>query len=189
MTLSCSKPWSNKTYGPGIFVSEATVIAAKDESGQLQSFLNRTFDSAIRLTVDIGREFFPEILIAGDFKRNTDTNEIIGWGGAFVVQEALSRLGYTGDLVEGNTIPPDVIESLVGKPFYRLSYISGVKDGGKLRYSDWNQIAALEEGAESLASRFKRSLTKGYPRNYHPDIMDERQASPVAAATADDDPF
>ena len=111
-------------------------------------------------------------VIAGNFKRDINTGEVIGWGSAFLVQEALSRLGFNGNLEEGNRLPADILPNFIGKSFYRLSYVSGVKGDGKFRYTDWNQIASLDEGIDNLASRFRRSLSKGYPRNYHPDLVD-----------------
>jgi hypothetical protein len=155
------------------------------------SFTEQPFDIGIKLTLDIGKDFRPEMIIAGNFKRDPDSGEIIGWGSGFVVQEALTRLGYSGVLAEGNRIPTEALESLIGKTFLRLSYVSGTRNDGKFRYTDWNQIATVEEGAESLMSRFKRSLSKGYPRNYHPDLLDVPPLEEVAVAesVSSDDPF
>ena len=172
MTLSCSQPFSKKNYGPGIYINEVTIADVQDISGQLLPPNNLQYDIAIRLHLEIGRDFQPEFVIGGNFKHDPITDDVIGWGGAFVVQEALSKLGYEGKLDSNNGVPVDILESLVGKTFLRLSYVSGVKESGKLRYSDWNNIATLEDGAESLSQRFRKSLTKGYPRNYHPDILD-----------------
>ncbi len=184
MTLSCDNPWSNRTFGPGIFVSEATVAAIEDISGQPLPFRDQPCDIGIRLTLDIGRDFQPDLYISGDFKR-ADTGEITGWGGAFIVQEALSRLGYSGVLTDENRIPEGVLAGCVGRKIYRLSYVTGMKDSGKPRYNDWSQFATLEEGADELVHRFKRSLAKGYPRNYRPEVLEEQPAVAVAA----DDPF
>ena len=176
MTLTCKNPFAKTSYGPGIYVNTVTILAAEDISGTALPFMENPFDIAIRLILDVGRDFQPELVIGGQFKRDASSGEVIGWGNAFVVQEALSRLGYTGPPDPNNSIPPSVLETLVGKQFLRLSYTSGVKDTGKLRYSDWNQIASVEDGAENLVKRFKRSLTRGYPKNYHPEVLD---AEPV----------
>jgi len=172
MTLSCNKRYQKRTYGPGIFINEATIADVQDVSGLILPFMERPFEIGIKLYLDIGRNFQPELVIAGDFKRDPATGEVVGWGGAFVVQEALSRLGYTGPLEDGNKIPEEVLLELVGKQFLRLSYVSGQKENGKLRYSDWNQIATPEEGPDDLLLRWKRSLQRGYPRNFRPELMD-----------------
>ncbi len=185
MTLSCENPWSKRTFGPGIFVSEATVAGIEDISGQPLPFRDQPCDIGIKLTLNIGRDFQPALIIAGDFKRDVNTSEVTGWGGAFTVQEALSRLGFNGALDENNHIPPNILPNLVGQKIYRLSYVTGLKDNGKPRYSDWVQIGTLEEGADELVRRFKRSLSKGYPRNYRPTVLEEEHTE-VEAGSADD---
>src|SRR5690242_4827808 len=108
MTLSCKSLWSRHSYGPGIYINEVTILSAEDISGQTLPMLQNPFDIGIRLTLDIGRDFQPEMVIAGSFKRSQDTGEVTGWGSAFVVQEALSRLGFNGTLGDGNKIPAEV---------------------------------------------------------------------------------
>src|ERR1700690_877 len=147
MTLTCTKPFPKRTFLPGVYVNEVTIVKAEDISGQTLPFLQNPFELGLKLTLDIGRDFQPDMIIAGNMKRDPDTNEVTGWGSGFVVQEALTRFGYSGPLTDENKIPPEVIESLVGQSFYRLSYVAGVRDNGKLRYYDWNIISTLEEGA------------------------------------------
>ena len=175
MTLSCSRPFSAQTYAPGIYVNEVTILQAEDISGELLPFFDNPVDIGIKLTLNIGRDFNPEMTIAGSFKRDPNTEEVVGWGSAFLVQEALLRLGYTENLEQGNRIHSHVFQEVVGKKFLKLAYVSGVRDNGKLRYYDWNQIATLEEGVENLVNRFRRSLAKGYPKNYRPDVLDQPQ--------------
>jgi hypothetical protein len=188
MTLTCSRPFGPKTYGPGVYINRVRIINAEDVSGQELTFSDLPYDIAIKLTLDVGRGFNPSMLIGGNFTRNPGTEEVTGWGGAFVIQDALSRLGYKGDLDPENKIPLAVLEGIIGKEFLRLSYVSGERDDGKLRYSDWHQIASVEETPDSLAVRFKRSLTKGYPRNYRP-VLVEPVSRQAPALTAVDDPF
>jgi hypothetical protein len=172
MTLSCSSPYKSNTYGPGIFISRVTIIKAEDISGKVIPYLDNPFDIAVKLTLDIGKEFHPELTIGGMFKRDLETGEVVGWGSGFIVQDALAKLGFTGTLEQHNRLPKQAIDSLVGKEFLRLSYVSGLRDGGKPKYSDWNMISSVDEGPDALLERFKKSLTKGYPRNYHPEILD-----------------
>lgn len=181
MTLSV-KPFSNHSFLKGVFISEVEIVDAEDISGEVLPHLQQPFDIGVRLKLEIGRSFQPEFVIAGNFKRDELSGEVIGWGSAFVVQEALSRLGFKGDLEPDNRIPEGVVPSLVGKRFLRLSYVSGLKENGKLRYNDWNMIATLEEGAESLLKRFERSLSRGYPRNYRPELMDANSVGDRADA-------
>lgn len=189
MTLTCDKPYGSNNYGKGIFINLVKIIAAEDVSGAQLPFLQQRVDIGVKLKLDIGRDFEPDLVIAGNFERNSSTSEVTGWGGAFVVQDALYRLGYTGTLTPENKIPKSVLDSLVGKQFYRLSFVTGVKESGKFRYADWNMIASVQEGPQSLAKRFQKSLQRGYPRAYNPDCMDT-EVSPTrdngSAADLDD---
>ena len=189
MTLSCSSTWTKRTYGPGIFVNQVEIADVQDISGEQLPYMEKSVDVGIKLILEIGREFKPEQIIAGIFKRDSASGEVIGWGSGWLVRDALNRLGYSGPLNEGNTIPADALQPLVGKRFNRLSYISGQKSNGKPRYSDWNQIATIEEGAESLVSRFKRSLAKGYPKNYRPQILDATTTILDTVPVSDDQAF
>lgn len=187
MTLSCNSQWTKKTYGPGIYINEVTVAGAEDISGQPLPFRDQPFDIGIKLTLDIGRDFQPEMIIGGNFK--IENGNVLGWGGAFVVQEALSKLGYVGSLEPDNKIPAHVLPSLVGKKFLRLSYVSGLKADNKPRYSDWNILATVEEGPESLANRFRKSLSRGYLKNYRPQVLDEVTALLDAEPVVDHEAF
>ncbi len=183
MTLSTNNQWKKRTYGPGIFINEVEVAAAEDISGTTPPYMDRSVDIGIKLTLEVGKDFQPQLSITGNFKRDPDTGEVIGWGGAFVVQEALARLGFKGELDQENRIPAEALEGVIGKRFLRLSYISGEKQNGKPRYSDWGRIATPEEGTEDLVTRFKRSVAKGYPKNYRPELLDQlAERRPVPSA-------
>jgi len=173
MTLSCDKKYQKRTFGPGVYINESTIADVQDISGMTLPFMDHPVDIGLKLYLEIGRNFQPELVIAGDFKRDPATGEVIGWGGAFVVQEALSRLGYTGTLTPTNELPAGILEPLVGKKILRLSYVSGEKDNGKPRYSDWNQIGTPEDGPDDLLLRWKRSLQRGDPKNYRPQLLEE----------------
>ena len=150
-----------------------TITDAIDISGQQLPHLTQPFDIALCLTLDVGRDFQPELIIGGNFKKDVNTNNVIGWGSGFLVQDVMNRLGYNGPLEEGNSIPRTALQSLVGKKFYRLSFVSGIRDNGKFRYSDWNQIASENEGTESLMKRFMQSVAKGYPKHYKPELLEQ----------------
>ena len=186
MTLSCENQWKKRTYGPGIFVNEVTIADAQDVSGTSLPFMAQPVDIGIKLVLEIGRDFQPEMTIAGNFKRDLETGEVVGWGGAFIVQEALARLGYIGELDKNNRIPPDALADLVGKKFLRLSYVSGIGKTNAKRYSAWNLIGSPDEGAESLVARFKKSLTRGYPKNYRPELLEEPVREGPAASVVDE---
>lgn len=191
MTLSVNKPYSKPYFGKGIFVNEATIFSIEDVSGTTPRPLTNPVDIGVRLVLEIGKDFQPELLIAGNFKRS-ESGEITGWGSAFPVQELFSKLGFKGNLNSDNSLTDEALEAMLGKKFLRLSYVSGTKNNGKVHYSDWNIIATPEEGAESLAKRFQSSLSKGYPKNYRPESLDAEpieQTTSVNETVEEDDVF
>ena len=178
MTLSLNNPFRND-YGEGVFISLVTIVDVEDISGSTPPFMNFPIDIGLKLHLDVGKGFYPQMIIAGNFQRNFPSDEVSGWGSAFVVQDFLNKLGFTGRLNKDNKIPVNIIQSIIGKKFYRLSYVSGIKEDEKLKYSDWNIISTEDEGAEYLADKFYKSVLKGYPKNYRPELanMEEYKQS------------
>lgn len=178
MTLTTENRFKQNLYGEGVYINLVTIADAEDISNTQPLFLDRPIEIGIKLKLEIGREFQPEMSIFGEFEWDQDTNEIIGWGSAFVLQELLYKLGYKGPLNSNNTIPQEALKNLIGKQFFKLSYVSGIKDNGDLKYSNWNIIAATDETPESLANRFHKSVVNGYPRNYRPELVEiEKEAN------------
>ncbi len=171
MTLSCDSS-ANGGLPKGIIVGKVTIVGVEDISGTTPQHLQFPVDIGIKLTLDVGKSFQPEMIIAGNFKRDNSTGDVVSWGGGFVIQDLLIRMGYLGKLNEGNTIPSEALESLKGKSFLRLSYVTGLKQDGRPRYSDWTQVAAEDESRESLVARFHRSVAKGYPKNFRPEVLE-----------------
>ena len=189
MNLSCDKPSQIPDLPLGVYINEATIVSVTDVSGTTPTFMQRPIDIGMKLTLEVGRDFKPEFLIAGNFRVDIKTGEVTGWGSACVVQDALLRLGYAGPLDADNKIPAKALQDLVGVTFLRLSYISGTKQSGKARYSDWTTIGSLTDGPEDLLARWKYSRSRGYPRNYRPDILGAPVVNVIAPSRADEDPF
>lgn len=174
MPLSMHKGSGSQSSVKGAFVGEVSIISAEDISHQKLPYMDRECEIGIRLKLDIGREFTPEMNITGEFKKDA-AGRVEGWGSAFRIRDFLLRMGYEGQLNTDNSIPKEVFDILPGKKFLRLSYVSGTKKNGKKRYSDWAEIATLEEGASSLEKRFAESVAKGFPRNYRPELAESKE--------------
>lgn len=172
MTLTTENRFKSNLYGKGLYINLVTIIDAEDISGTTLPFLDRPIEIGVKLTLDIGKEFQPELTIFGEFEKDINSGEVIGWGSAFSIQELLYKLSFQGRLDDNNTIPAEALKSLVGKQFFKLSYVSGIKDNGNLKYSNWNLIASVEEEPESLVKRFQKSVLNGYPKNYRPQLID-----------------
>jgi hypothetical protein len=189
MTLSCERPTGIPDLPLGVYVNEATIVSVEDVSGTTPSFMSRPVDIGLKLTVEIGRGFQPQMLIAGNFRRDIKTGEVVAWGSAIVVQDALCRLGFTGALDPGNKVPAKALQGLVGVTFLRLSYVSGTKNTGKPRYSDWTTIGSLSDGSEDLIARWTHSRSRGYPRNYRPDVLGATTVNVIIPNKVEEDPF
>lgn len=171
MTLTMEHPYPKTSYGKGIFISLVTIADVEDISGDNLYYADSPIDIGLKLYLDIKKEFMPELNIGGYFNRDAQNN-VVGWGSAFPLQNFLQKLGYKGKLTADNKIPQEIIQSLPGKQFYRLSYVYDFRDG-KLKYCDWNIIGSAEEEPEELLKRFQKSFLKGYPKNYRPDLIDK----------------
>jgi hypothetical protein len=173
MALKISNDSNNgtETYGIGVFINKVTVASAEDRSGQKPVFLQSAPDVWIELTLDIGRGFRPRMSFFGDFKRDDQTREITDWGSAFKVKNLFANLGIEGDINEDGTIPSSMLEKLPGKEFYRLKYASKIRNDGKVQYSDWTDRVDVDN-PKRLAQAFFKSVDRGYPRNYRPELVD-----------------
>lgn len=183
MVLTTENRFKPNLYGKGIYVNLVTITGVEDISGTTPVFLDRPIEIGVKLKLDIGRDFEPELSIFGEFERDANTREVKGWGSAFCIQELLFKLSYKGHLGSNNSIPAEALQSLIGKQFYKLTYVSGIKDNGNLKYSNWYIIASSDEDPESLAKRFHKSVNSGYPRNYRPELVDIQEEILVEETT------
>ena len=168
-------PQASSVYGPGVFISEATIINAQDHSGTMPSFLKTIPDIYLVLTIDIGKEWTPEMSFFGDYKRDERSPEVIvDWGSAFKIRNLFSACGIHREINDDGTIPGDMVKELTGKKILRLQYVSGVRENGKLKYSDWTeQVLPADGDPRKLAELFFKSVERGYPKNYSPDVLVE----------------
>ena len=59
----------------------------------------------------------------------------------------------------------------IGKKFYRVSYINGVKDDGKGRYKDWDQVFLENVPIEEIQTAW--AIASVNYKSYVPDAVDE----------------
>jgi hypothetical protein len=164
---------NSHSFPGGIYINKATIISVEDISGEQLTYMKQPCDLGLRVTVDIGRAFMPTMTFAGNFKIG---DKGIEWGNAFRVRNFIRNvLPHGASLTEENKIPTEVLENLIGKEFYRLSYISGKKEDGKLKYAEWSEVGRPTGTPEELHVAFRRSLEKGYPKNYSPDALSQNE--------------
>jgi len=186
--LSIFGTGNGTSFPGGIFVGKATILAVEDISGEKVAYMQEACDIGLRLTLDIGRDFNPTMIFAGNFKQIGDKTD---WGYAWKVKAFLKNIeaGLT-NLTEDNRFPEGLLQDLVGKQFLRLTYTSGVnEEKGKVKYSDWGEIGSITEGEEVLHARFLKSLAKGHPKNYDKDARAKAETSfPAVVGVAIPDP-
>ncbi len=157
-----------------IYVNKAKIISAEDISNK--EIFGQRFDMAIEVVLDIGKDFFPVFSLYGNFKRDPEIG-ITSWGTAFRVKNFFKQLGVKankGCFTDELAIPQEWFTEIIGKEFYKLSYVSGTKEDGSLKYSNWTEISL--NNPEDLRNRFIKSFTeKGYPRNYQPHLINSLQ--------------
>lgn len=183
MALSIYGQSTSNEYPGGIFITKATIISAEDISGEQLVYMNKPCDVGVRLTLEVGREWQPTLNIAGNLKREGNESS---WGNAWIVRAFFQKMAMAGDIEEAGgkcTIPVEMVQGLVGKQFYKLSYCAGMKekDPTKVRYAEWYEVATIDEGPDALHARFLKNLTKGYPKNYNPEAWDSRKADAAPA--------
>ena len=177
--MGLSTKSTNTQYGADVFVNKATIIGATDMSADGLSFLQSPVDVAIVLTLDIGKDFNPEMSFFGNYKRDEQNGLIVDWGGAFSIRNLFTACGVDSEINDDGSIPPELLSQLVGKEILRLQYVSGLRQkDDKPKYSDWTQtVLAGNDKPEKLAKLFEASVAKGYPKNYSPEVLSSNGAS------------
>ena len=165
---------------PGVYVGEATIVKATDISGKIVGdWMQRPYDCGVQLKLEIGKDFQPDLTIGGNFARAED-GSIVKWGGAFTVKQLFDNLQIKLGKIVAGKLPKDGVPQLTGKKILKLSYVTGKnkKDDTKLSYGTWNTVMLAGNGAEpALLAQWDRSVKKGYPKNYHPEIMNTQDVS------------
>jgi len=184
---------NNSQFQSNAYCDEIKVIGAKDVSLITNSFGNMP-DLGLEIEYKInGKDNIFKQTLSGNFKR--ENNEVVGWGGAFTIGRLLEQSEWFKMQPEHEKqmilaqceigrIPSKFLEFLKGKTLYRISYVKGYRedDPSKFSYGTFNQLGWDKE---SLIKAFRQSLTKGYPRNYQPDL----KSGPINEATEGDTSF
>lgn len=165
MDLNFGSPkFSNISY----FIQKGTI------KGVQATYKNEVFgiqwDVDLSILIDIERkngETFPYTLnIRANFHRDSQGN-ITGWGSAFKISRLFEKLDITGKLLPDGIIPDEYLNKLLEKDICILFYRTGIKDDGNVKFQAWDVI---DVDRDSLLEEFDYAQTKGYPRNYFPQI-------------------
>lgn len=157
--------------GDGIFFDVAEIVKVQPFYKASPDYLNKPNDVGIKVSYKPeGKElsFTPDFYVGGNLKRN-DLEVVIGVGGAFKVQILFEEAGLEFKLNDDETIPDELLESLIGKKVLILNYRNTRSDSEKLRTSTYSIVA--KPGSEDyLRSRFLKDVADGWVSNYQGEM-------------------
>jgi len=166
--LSNSSSFAPTTKTNGIFVSKSKVSGVKAFYKEQQKWQQKPDDIGVEMTLDIGKDFEPTFYVGGIFKKD-EFGDKVGIGTVKKIDILLTSLGLDASLTEDDKIPEDVINDFVGREFIRLSYVSGVKDNGKSKWSEWQETCAVGIDFNEFTDKFLNAVDKGWVKNYKPE--------------------
>jgi len=115
----------------------------------------------------------------GDYDYDQVTGRIKGWkpfrNGVqkFFITLYGSKEEVGNRINDDSSMGPTLFDSCIGKEFYRISYINGIKDDGKGRYKDWDQVFTAKTPIEEIQTAW--ALASINFKSYVPDAVDEIQ--------------
>ena len=155
-----------------ISVENVKVDSVEIKYGVQESWQTSTDDISVHLKLDIGKGFFPDFYIGGQFKLDEISGNVVGWRTAYKVKLFLDALGIKVMLDKnsgpsGNQLPEGIENDITGNVFKRLSYKSTkLKQDGTNRWRDWQQVAAADSNPEDLKASFKDAVQNNYVKDY-----------------------
>ena len=158
--------------GDNISVENVKVDSIEIKYGVQESWQTSADDISLHMKLDIGKGFFPDFYIGGQFKVDDVSGNVIGWRTAYKIKLFLDALGIKVMLdknsgVQGNQLPDGIEGGIVGQTFKRLSYKSTkTKQDGSNRWRDWQQVAAADSNPEDLKTAFKDAVQNNYVKDY-----------------------
>lgn len=183
MALSCKNTGNGggTQIAPGVYVDAGKIADVGVLTGEQPNGFKRTIEIGVKLYLDKGLDFQPEINVFGDFKRNS-AGQVIGWGGAFPVRDLLSRVaGFNGDIDEQTKkIPDAVLRELLGKDIQTIRYVYDLKEG-KLKYTTMMAVFPASTSVEEITKYWNDQRKKGYPKDYNPALVENGAGAGNAA--------
>tara|TARA_R110000824_G_scaffold17372_6_gene70669 strand:- start:3666 stop:4208 length:543 start_codon:yes stop_codon:yes gene_type:complete len=170
--LKSSSNFSSTPKTNGIFVSRSKVSGVKVFYNEQQKWQKKPDSIGVEMTLDIGKDFEPTFYVGGQFSMD-EFGDRVGIGTVKKVDILLTSLGIDTELSDDGKIPEEAVEEFVGKEFTRLSYVSGIKDNGKSKWSEWQETAEAGVDFNILIDKFLLAVEKGYVKNYKPEQPDD----------------
>jgi hypothetical protein len=167
-----SEPKKSSDFMSGVFVNECTIVSVKPVYGG-KEWQNEKYkdDVGLDITIDIGKSFQPVFYVGGRLKRD-EFGEVKDLGTVRRIATFFDAIDVDAKLTDEHKIEEDVLPDCVGQMFNRLSYVSGTKQDGKVRYSDFQEVVSANTPSITLIETFKKHVNNGWLKNYKPELMD-----------------
>ena len=155
-----------------IFVDKAKIASIQIKYGVQEDWQTYSDDISIHLTLDIGKDFQPNMYIGGYYKKDEMSGEIVGWSTAFKVKLFFDAIGMPIKLDKGmqpqsSRLPADAEQVKTGKEFLRLTYVSTKtkKDGSSL-WKDWQETRNASYDHNKFKAEFKEAVGNNYVKDF-----------------------
>ena len=120
---------------------------------------------------DSGEHFDKTIWVAGNYKKQDISNQIMDWGSAFKIRQFFNVCGLTKWSTDDFGILPDYLaKDAVGQTVFTISYRSS-DDAGEPKYRTYKMVA---KNAEQIEKMFLKDVAGEYaPWKYEPNVEDD----------------
>lgn len=167
---------SNNKKSDGIFVDTVKIVDAEINYRVMEKWQKMPDDISLKLTLDIGKDFQPEMYIGGQFREDKVSGNVISWGTATKVKILLDNIGL-GVACDKNApaasqkLPDDIKDRMIGKEFLRLMYRSTrTKQDGNYRIKEWQETGMVGPGnAQKLRNKFSEAVSNSWVKDYNPN--------------------
>ena len=169
-----SQTTNSEQFMSGVFVNECTIVSVDTVYGG-KEWQNEKYkdDVGLDVTLDIGKSFQPVFYIGGRLKRD-EFGEVKNLGTVRRISTFFDAIDVDAKLNDEHKIEEDALADCIGTKFNRLSYVSGTKQDGKVRYSDFQEIVSASTPTITLIETFKKHVNNGWLKNYKPELMDNK---------------
>ncbi len=167
---------SNNKKSDGIFVDTVKIVDAEINYRVMEKWQKMPDDISLKLTLDIGKDFQPEMYIGGQFREDKVSGNVISWGTATKVKILLDNIGL-GVACDKNApagsqkLPDDIKDRMIGQEFLRLMYRSTrTKQDGNYRIKEWQETGMVGPGnAQKLRNKFAEAVSNSWVKDYNPN--------------------
>jgi hypothetical protein len=165
---------SSVEFMSGVFVNEVIITNVEPVYGGTDwQHSDYKDDIGLSLTIDIGQSFEPTHYIGGRLKKD-DFGEVISLGTVRRVNTFFEAIDVDVKLTDEHKFEEDALRDCIGRKYLRLTYVSGKRNEGKLKYSDFQEVAKAGENKRVLIDTFKNHISNEWIKNYRPESMDRQ---------------